>query len=464
MPHLSHGLFNKGYQVEVLKREKGPNTLTYCPATVLQSNKNQVFIEYQTLIIESNSNGPKRISEFVDLGFVRPNPPRGNNERFKVNDNVDVYCDNGWHKGTVKDILENSMYVVGFDGQYSEGIITEQCDLRLHREWNDGSLLCLIRNISEMEVKSRKIRLKIKYSKEKKKTDIVGKAGDKMQPILRNGTLVEVKSDEEGYDGAWFGAIIVGSVGRNAFLVQYLYLVTEDETAPLREIANEQNIRPNPPEVQEVINFKLHEMVDAWHNEGWWHGVVSSVLNGFKYMFYFSSTADVMEFEHARLRPHQDWINGKWIKGKERNPKPKFGKGTKVEVKSEEVGFQGSWYTATTVEVMENDKFLVQYDTLVTDDETDSLREEAVDAWYNDGWWVGRIIKVQKEMKHIVLFQNTEELEFEHCELRPHQEWIDGNWFTVPKAAITHVAKFCEVILKQFMSVKFNLHPENKIS
>lgn len=49
--------------------------------------------------------------------------PRGNNEPFKVNEKVDVYSDNGSHKGTVKDILENSRYAVGFDGECSEGIV-----------------------------------------------------------------------------------------------------------------------------------------------------------------------------------------------------------------------------------------------------------------------------------------------------------------------------------------------------
>jgi hypothetical protein len=144
------------------------------------------------------------------------------------------------------------------------------------------------------------------------------------------------------------------------------------------------------------------------------------------------------------------------LEGNGRTPKPKFSKGTRVEVKSEEVGFQGSWYSATIVEVMENDKFLVQYHNLVTDVETGSLREEAgasdirpshpriqrayafelseiVDAWYNDGWWMGCIVKVHNKLKYTVHFKTTEELEFELCELRPHQEWIDRNWFTVPK-------------------------------
>lgn len=69
-----------------------------------------------------------------------------------------------------------------------------------------------------------------------KKPDPVGKAGDKMQQIFRDGKLVEVKSDEEGYDGSWFGAVIVGPVERNAFLVQYLNIVTEDETADRKSV------------------------------------------------------------------------------------------------------------------------------------------------------------------------------------------------------------------------------------
>lgn len=143
------------------------------------------------------------------------------------------------------------------------------------------------------------------------------------------------------------------------------------------------------------------------------------------------------------------------LEGNGRNTKL-ISKGTKVEVKSDEAGFQGSWFPATIVKVMENDKYLVQYQTLVTDDESDFLREEAriqdirpsppqlqraypfaiseiVDAWYNDGWWVGRIIKVQDDFKYTVHFKTTEKLEFEHCQLRPHQEWINGNWITVPK-------------------------------
>ena len=134
------------------------------------------------------------------------------------------------------------------------------------------------------------------------------------------------------------------------------------------------------------------------------------------------------------------------------NTKPEFSKGTKVEVTSDEEGYKGSWYTANIVEILGNDKILVEYQTLKTDDETEFHKEvadssnirpcppevqhvhrfaicENVDAWYNDGWWVGYIYQVLPYPNYRVYFSTSkEELEFKHCELRPHQELIAGKW------------------------------------
>lgn len=137
MSNLSHIHFQKGDKVEVLKQENGPNSLTYYAATVLRSPAKfktsvRILIQYQTLLIADSSGSQKPITEFVDLGSVRPMPPKLLNECFRNGDSVDVFCGNGWQKGTVKDILENSKYVVGFERK-SEGIVAEQCNLRLHK-------------------------------------------------------------------------------------------------------------------------------------------------------------------------------------------------------------------------------------------------------------------------------------------------------------------------------------------
>ena len=56
-------------------------------------------------------------------------------------------------------------------------------------------------------------------------------------------------------------------------------------------------------------------------------------------------------------------------------------------------------------------------------------RFEEVDAFYNDGWWVGVISMVLGGSKYLVYFRDTdEEIEFKHSDLRLHQDWIDGKW------------------------------------
>ncbi|GAY67959.1 hypothetical protein CUMW_260490 [Citrus unshiu] len=86
-----------------------------------------------------------------------------------------------------------------------------------------------------------------------------------------------------------------------------------------------------------------------------------------------------------------------------------------VEVCSKEDGFLGSYFEAKLVQRVSKDKFLVEFLTLVSEeeDENEKLREvvdatevrpcppeiavaefdvmEKVDAYDRDGWWVGRL-------------------------------------------------------------------------
>lgn len=127
------------------------------------------------------------------------------------------------------------------------------------------------------------------------------------------GTLVEVTSDEDGFQGAWFAATILEKLSNDECIVEYQSLTNDDGTELLKEKANIKHIRPYPPETAVRDYFSLLQEVDALYNDGWWVGVISKVLQGQKYLIYFRGTNEEMEFKHSDLRPHQDWIDGKWV-------------------------------------------------------------------------------------------------------------------------------------------------------
>lgn len=94
-----------------------------------------MLVQHQTLT-NPNADGPKTLTEIVELRNARPMPPRELYEFFKVGDDVDAYRDKGWSRGTVRDILENSKYLVACQSQEFQ---CQQFNLRLHREWEDDS-------------------------------------------------------------------------------------------------------------------------------------------------------------------------------------------------------------------------------------------------------------------------------------------------------------------------------------
>ena len=130
---------------------------------------------------------------------------------------------------------------------------------------------------------------------------------------LSEGTLVEIRSHEDGFRGAWFAATILEAVGKNKYLVKYKSLRTEVDKEFVKEEVDVQDVRPYPPAAIVVDGFDLNERVDTWYNDGWWEGVISKVLKQGRYKVYYKETDEDMVFEHSDLRPHQDWINGTWV-------------------------------------------------------------------------------------------------------------------------------------------------------
>lgn len=277
---------------------------------------------------------------------------------------------------------------------------------------------------------------------------------------------MEISIDEEGFRGAWFSGTVIKPPTKNGkVLVEYdTLLADENDSTPLREEVDLVQIRPTPPRESSRV-FNLDEEVDAYHNDGWWEGVITQVLQNGEYSVYFRPNREQSDFKASDLRLHREWVHGKWVPPlREEVVQPTAGKnahqqkeeklfspGNLVEVSSDEDGFEGAWFAATIVEVIEGNKYLIEYKDLRTEDDTEFVREEVdelhirpcpppagkidrfklyeeVDALYNDGWWVGIISKVHRS-KYAVYFKGTnEELEFKHGDLRLHQDWIGGKW------------------------------------
>lgn len=134
--------------------------------------------------------------------------------------------------------------------------------------------------------------------------------------------------------------------------------------------------------------------------------------------------------------------------------------GSEVEVSSDEEGFKGAWFGATIIQYptssasrnRKTKRALVEYKTLVTEDGLEPLKEyvdlahirhlppamdnqqdfvegDVVDVDYRDGWWTGVISKVLGDSKYRVFFENPPDvIEFEHKNLRFHQDLIRGDW------------------------------------
>ncbi|KAK4572420.1 hypothetical protein RGQ29_030745 [Quercus rubra] len=137
---------------------------------------------------------------------------------------------------------------------------------------------------------------------------------------------------------------------------------------------------------------------------------------------------------------HQEWDKGAWLPPREVSMRMEpsssnscmknLSKGTQIEVCSDEAGFEGAWFSAKVINAIGQDKYLVEYKSLRTEDNKQFLREEVdikhmrprppdavvvdsfnlneeVDAYYNDGWWEGVISRILKGSKYKIYFKRT---------------------------------------------------------
>lgn len=131
------------------------------------------------------------------------------------------------------------------------------------------------------------------------------------EKTFQKGTIVEVSSEDEGLRGSWYTATVIRKISRNShkILVEYHNLMTDDAgSKPLREFVDAILIRPIPPREPHRI-FSLMEEVDAFHNDGWWEGVVTKLLEPSNYYsVFFRCSREQIDFCSSDLRLHREWV------------------------------------------------------------------------------------------------------------------------------------------------------------
>ncbi|PON71083.1 Agenet domain containing protein [Parasponia andersonii] len=154
----------------------------------------------------------------------------------------------------------------------------------------------------------------------------------------------------------------------------------------------------------------------------------------------------------SELRPHWDWEDPKWVRPEKLTlPEAIFRPGTAVEVdlNAENPGF--NWVPVVFLGEVGKDFVVVKYKKSSNNGESvkvtvhvQQIRPQPpemndtnfdlldkVDAFCDLSWSVGVITKILSERRYVVTFRlEKKEKEFNHSEVRPHLDWIDGQWVT----------------------------------
>lgn len=312
--------FKSGTRVEISSDDDGFRGSWY-EGTVIRrassKNPNKYLVQYEKLF--NDESGKKPLRETLDFVQLRPVAPREKQRKFKFGEEVDAYHNDGWWEGSITSEREDGKFAVFFRGTREQIVFGEEA-LRLHREWVDGEWEPPLEEVQEEKEKEQELVEKKEETEKAMGNVVKALITSEVKPIevvleekFSKGTQVEVSSDEEGFEGAWFAATIVEAVGKDKYLIEYQSLRTEDDSDFLREEIDSLHIRPYPPETIVVDRFKLLDEVDASYNDGWWVGVIAKVLADMKYIVYFRNSGEEMMFRHPELRLHQDWIGGQWI-------------------------------------------------------------------------------------------------------------------------------------------------------
>nr|GMD35019.1 DUF724 domain-containing protein 2-like [Ipomoea batatas] len=381
-------LFRRGDLVEVASVQEGFRGSYFeaiVVATVLPT-ANKYIVEYETLVTEDLS---APLCEIVAAAEVRPRPPRVRRRDggdFEVGDLVDAYDNEGWWGGEI----------TGKFGDKFSVCSQIRCYVSTFRKGRFGGSSERARRVSGLLLRSH-----------------CGEGAAAAKKVHRGV--------RDAGDGGLVGAALRG-----------------------------RRRRGSPAEAAESVrrrdggDFEVGDLVDAYDNEGWWGGEIRGKI-GDKYAVYFACSEEEIEYRIESLRIHLEWVDigAEWVDPMRR--------GDLVEVASVQEGFRGSYFEAIVVATVlpAANKYIVEYETLVTEDLSAPLCEivsaaevrprpprvrkrdggdfevgDLVDAYDNKGWWAGEITGKVGDKFSVYFACSEEEIEYRIESLRIHLDWV----------------------------------------
>ncbi|KAG4403869.1 hypothetical protein GLYMA_01G208600v4 [Glycine max] len=153
--------------------------------------------------------------------------------------------------------------------------------------------------------------------------------------IIKEGLLVEVFKDEEGFKAAWFSANILTLRDDKAY-VGYTSLVAAEGAGPLKEWVSlvcdgDKHPRIRTARPLNTLQYEgtrkrrraamgdyawsVGDRVDAWIQESWWEGVITAKNKKDETTFtvHFPASGETLVVRAWHLRPSLIWKDGKWI-------------------------------------------------------------------------------------------------------------------------------------------------------
>ncbi|KAJ3691037.1 hypothetical protein LUZ61_020201 [Rhynchospora tenuis] len=288
------------------------------------------------------------------------------------------------------------------------------------------------------------------------------------------GAEVEVRIRSEGFHDSWYEAIVLSHfrVTRySKYKIQYLEFLRDDGSGEkLVEDVLAKNVRPRAPRrftshgpsfslpsnEDEDPNIEIHDLVEAFHNDGWWYGVVSGLRNPDTglYTVSFPNSRDVFQFKPADIRTQSTFAKGKWFRVlKVQQNTETYKEGDKVEVFWERDDYGPSFFPAQVQKVIHQSYYLVKYESpdarpngnLTEILEPQYLRpavdcmpatnvftvDSHVEVFHEGGWSPGVVSSGLSESNYAVTVESKGEsmtVQFHVSNMRLRLEWDGNKW------------------------------------